>query len=70
MSWDAAFDEMPGLEQSTNPDFWLKIFESNPDSLYSLLSDIYYISDYRTTGIRRKRDGNGSLADLWKLLQE
>lgn len=68
MTWDQAFEVIPNLEQSTTPEYWMQIFEANPDALYTLLSDIYFISDYRKTGIRRKKDGMGSLQDLWTLL--
>lgn len=69
MSWDEAYKSIDNLDKSITPDFWMKVFESNPDALYTLLADIYYISEYRKTGVRRKKDGIGSLADLWKLLE-
>lgn len=70
MAWEDAHKVIADLGHSTNPDYWMKLFHENPDALYSILSDIYYISEYRKTGERRKKDGMGSLEDLWKLLGE
>lgn len=70
-TWEEAKSKFTEIENTTDPQFWVKLFRDQPGALHSLLYDIYSITKAQAEGKgkgRRAKVMDGSLEELFEMV--